>query len=60
MTTYIFNVDWYKEHSTHLREDLSLMILRAQNATILNAGKMSDLNLELFVVVSIFNNCWYF
>ncbi|XP_065160284.1 uncharacterized protein [Atheta coriaria] len=50
MTTYIFNVDWYKEHSTHLREDLSLMILRAQNATILNAGKMSDLNLELFVV----------
>lgn len=44
-------VNWFEKGRTSLRKDLSLMIQRAQNTRVLSAGKMSELNLALWIVV---------
>ncbi|XP_065160187.1 uncharacterized protein [Atheta coriaria] len=56
-------VEWFKKGRTDLRKDLSLMIQRAQNTRVLSAGKMSELNLALWIVtmknsLSVFTLIW--
>ncbi|XP_065161823.1 uncharacterized protein [Atheta coriaria] len=56
-------VNWFEKGRTSLRKDLSLMIQRAQNTRVLSAGKMSELNLALWIVtmknsLSVFTLIW--
>lgn len=52
LSTDMYMVNWYDKDRTKLRQDLAFMILRANKTKILHAGKMSNLNLDLFIVVS--------